>query len=110
MKLFQHISDIAEDETCLVVLLIDEVESIAAARNNANRSGEPGDAIRVVNAVLTSLDQLRRRKNVLVMCTSNMVATLDEVYTLDITYCLLVLPVSDAMFLHSHRHLLTGWT
>lgn len=82
MKLFQHISDIAEDETCLVVLLIDEVESIAAARNNANRSGEPGDAIRVVNAVLTSLDQLRRRKNVLVMCTSNMVATLDEVLLL----------------------------
>eukprot|EP01033_Poteriospumella_lacustris_P009473 gene9473-6787_t len=80
MKLFQHISDIAEDETCLVVLLIDEVESIAAARNNANRSGEPGDAIRVVNAVLTSLDQLRRRKNVLVMCTSNMVATLDEAF------------------------------
>lgn len=79
MKLFQHISDIADDDTCLVILLIDEVESIAAARNSANRSGEPGDAIRVVNAVLTSLDQLRRRKNVLVMCTSNMQSTLDEV-------------------------------
>lgn len=109
MKLFQHISDIAEDETCLVVLLIDEVESIAAARNNANRSGEPGDAIRVVNAVLTSLDQLRRRKNVLVMCTSNMVATLDEVL-------LLTSPSSayrrSVRLCHSHsnRHLLTGWT
>jgi SpoVK/Ycf46/Vps4 family AAA+-type ATPase len=80
MKLFQHISDIADDESCLVTLLIDEVESIAAARNNASRSGEPGDAIRVVNAVLTSLDQLRRRKNVLVMCTSNMQSTLDEAF------------------------------
>lgn len=88
MKLFQHISDIADDESCLVTLLIDEVESIAAARNNASRSGEPGDAIRVVNAVLTSLDQLRRRKNVLVMCTSNMQSTLDEVSTCLCTECI----------------------
>lgn len=79
MKLFQHIADIADDDSCLVTLLVDEVESIVAARSSASRSGEPGDAIRVVNAVLTSLDQLRRRKNVLVMCTSNMQSSLDEV-------------------------------
>lgn len=79
MKLFNHISEVAEDPECFVVLLVDEVESIASARNASSRSGEPGDAIRVVNAVLTSLDTLKRKGNVLVLCTSNMVTSLDEV-------------------------------
>lgn len=82
MKLFNHISEIAEDQNSLVVLLIDEVESIANARSAASRSGEPGDAVRVVNAVLTSLDSLKRKPNVLVLCTSNMVHSLDEVSVL----------------------------
>lgn len=55
MKLFSHISDIAEDEDCLVIVLIDEVESITSSRANAGLGNEPGDAVRVVNAVLTSL-------------------------------------------------------
>lgn len=80
MKLFKHISEVAEDSECLVVLLIDEVESIAAARTGASKAGEPGDAIRVVNAVLTSLDALRKRQNVLVLCTSNMSSSLDEAF------------------------------
>jgi SpoVK/Ycf46/Vps4 family AAA+-type ATPase len=79
MKLFSHIDELAEDEGCLVVVLVDEVESITAARNSASRSNEPGDAVRVVNAVLTSLDMLRRRPNVLLLCTSNMVETVDSV-------------------------------
>jgi SpoVK/Ycf46/Vps4 family AAA+-type ATPase len=79
MKLFTHIAEIAEDPECFVVLLIDEVESIASARSMSSKSGEPGDAIRVVNAVLTSLDSLKRKKNILVLCTSNMVTSLDEV-------------------------------
>ena len=33
---------------------------------------EPSDALRVVNALLTQLDKLKRRKNVLVMSTSNL--------------------------------------
>jgi SpoVK/Ycf46/Vps4 family AAA+-type ATPase len=33
---------------------------------------EPSDAVRVVNALLTQLDKLRQRKNVLVMATSNL--------------------------------------
>lgn len=79
MKLFTHIQDIAEDEECMVVVLIDEVESITAARGSASRSNEPGDAVRVVNAVLTSLDALKRRPNVLVLCTSNLISTVDQV-------------------------------
>jgi AAA+ superfamily predicted ATPase len=80
MKLFNHISEIAEDSSCFIVLLIDEVESIASARSLSSKSGEPGDAIRVVNAVLTSLDSLKRKSNILVLCTSNMVGSLDEAF------------------------------
>ena len=33
---------------------------------------EPSDALRVVNALLTQLDKLKHKKNVLVMSTSNL--------------------------------------
>lgn len=32
---------------------------------------EPSDALRVVNALLTQLDKLKHRKNVLILTTSN---------------------------------------
>jgi len=78
MKLFDHIHDIADDNATFVCVLIDEVESIAMARSV--RSNEPGDAVRVVNSVLTSLDALRRRNNVLVLCTSNMIEGVDPAF------------------------------
>lgn len=46
-----------------------------------NTSGsEPADAVRVVNAVLTSLDALKRRPNALVLCTSNLAAGIDPAF------------------------------
>eukprot|EP00605_Chrysophyceae_sp_TOSAG23-4_P002239 GSChrysophyteH1.ASY1.ANO1.2483.1 assembled CDS len=80
MKLFDHIAEIAEDTETLVVVLVDEVESIASSRSASSRSNEPGDAVRVVNSVLTSLDALRRRENVLMLCTSNMVNCIDAAF------------------------------
>lgn len=80
MKLFEHISELAEDENCLLFVLIDEVESIVGSRSNSSRSNEPGDAVRVVNAVLTSLDQIKTKKNVLILCTSNMLSSIDEAF------------------------------
>jgi hypothetical protein len=80
MKLFDHITEIAEDEDCFVCVLIDEVESIAASRTAASAGNDPGDAVRVVNAVLTSLDSLRRLPNVLVLCTSNMLGGIDAAF------------------------------
>lgn len=80
MKLFDHISEIADDPDCFVAVLIDEVESITAARQGSVRSNEPGDAVRVVNSVLTSLDALKRRPNVLVLCTSNMLSSVDSAF------------------------------
>ena len=78
MKLFDHIAEIATDEDCFVCVLIDEVESITATRTSS--SSEPGDAVRVVNSVLTSLDSLRRRPNILVLTTSNILDSIDPAF------------------------------
>ena len=70
----------------------DEVESLTAARAGAMAGTEPSDGLRaskssacellqgltirprqVVNALLTQLDKLKHRKNVLIMSTSNLV-------------------------------------
>ena len=37
-----------------------KVESLTAARKSAMSGSEPSDAIRVVNAVLTQIDQIKR--------------------------------------------------
>lgn len=56
----------------------DEVESLAAARTGSMSGSEPSDALRVVNALLTQLDKLKHRKNVLVMTTSNISEAIGE--------------------------------
>ena len=55
-----------EEEDTLVCVLIDEVESLTAARRAAVAGSEPADAVRAINALLTQLDALKRRPNVLV--------------------------------------------
>ncbi|CAM9928638.1 unnamed protein product, partial [Phaeothamnion confervicola] len=79
-RLFDHIAELADDDDSLVCILIDEVESLTAARSAAFNGGEPSDAVRVVNAVLTQLDRLRSRNNVLVMATSNVSKALDVAF------------------------------
>ncbi|WVO16749.1 hypothetical protein L204_104433 [Cryptococcus depauperatus] len=79
-KLFQMVTDMVEDESGFVVVMIDEVESLTAARAGAMKGNEPSDSLRVVNALLTQLDKLRTRKNVLVMTTSNLVDAIDEAF------------------------------
>ena len=60
---------LVDDPRALVCVLIDEVESLAAARNRCG-SSEPSDATRVVNAVLTQLDNIKRMKNVLILTSA----------------------------------------
>ncbi|KAG9317224.1 AAA-domain-containing protein [Chiua virens] len=96
-RLFGSIMEMVEDEDCFVVVLIDEVESLTAARAGAMAGTEPSDGLRVsvhqgqifssssgliqvVNALLTQLDKLRHRKNVLVMSTSNLVKAIDSAF------------------------------
>ncbi|KAI9593025.1 thyroid receptor-interacting protein 13 [Syncephalis fuscata] len=70
-KAFDRIVELTEDEDAFVYVLIDEVESLTTARKTALSGAEPSDAIRVVNAVLTQLDRIRRCSNVLLLTTSN---------------------------------------
>ena len=51
--MFEHVHELVEDPNAFICLLIDEIESLAAARNSSGN--EPSDAIRVVNAVLTQV-------------------------------------------------------
>uniref|UniRef100_A0A7S1EFY0 AAA+ ATPase domain-containing protein n=1 Tax=Hemiselmis andersenii TaxID=464988 RepID=A0A7S1EFY0_HEMAN len=76
-KLFATIQELIDDPQCFVVVLIDEVESLTAARKSAVNGNEPSDAIRVVNALLTQIDQLKQFKNVMVMTTSNITEAID---------------------------------
>ncbi|KAG8969984.1 hypothetical protein FRC03_012437 [Tulasnella sp. 419] len=79
-KLFASVTEMIEEDGSFVVLLIDEVESLTAARAGAMAGTEPSDALRVVNALLTQLDKLKHRKNVLVMSTSNLVDAIDKAF------------------------------
>ncbi|XP_026870118.1 pachytene checkpoint protein 2 homolog isoform X2 [Electrophorus electricus] len=54
-----------------------EVESLTAARNASQAGTEPSDAIRVVNSVLTQLDQIKRYPNVVILTTSNVTEKID---------------------------------
>ena len=70
---------VQDDPSTLVCILIDEVESLASSRNNSS-SGDPSDAMRAVNSLLTSLDRLRSFPNVLVLATTNLTASVDDAF------------------------------
>ncbi|CAB1333864.1 unnamed protein product [Coregonus sp. 'balchen'] len=76
-KMFQKIQQLIDDKQALVFVLIDEVESLTAARNASQAGTEPSDAIRVVNSVLTQLDQIKRYPNVVILTTSNVTEKID---------------------------------
>ncbi|KAG8805490.1 hypothetical protein FRC17_005483, partial [Serendipita sp. 399] len=79
-KLFLSISELADDDEVFLVILIDEVESLTAARAGAIAGQEPSDALRVVNALLTQLDRMKQKKNVLFLATSNLVGAIDPAF------------------------------
>ncbi|KAJ7591210.1 P-loop containing nucleoside triphosphate hydrolase protein [Mycena floridula] len=79
-RLFTSITELAEEDDAFLVVLIDEVESLTAARAGAMAGTEPSDGLRVVNALLTQLDKLKHRKNVLIMSTSNLVKAIDSAF------------------------------
>uniref|UniRef100_A0A672Z608 Pachytene checkpoint protein 2 homolog n=2 Tax=Sphaeramia orbicularis TaxID=375764 RepID=A0A672Z608_9TELE len=76
-KMFQKIQQLIDDKDALVFVLIDEVESLTAARNACQAGTEPSDAIRVVNSVLTQLDQIKQHSNVVILTTSNVTEKID---------------------------------
>lgn len=44
------------------------------------KGNEPSDAIRVVNALLTQIDQLQRIRNVFIITTSNLTSAIDSAF------------------------------
>ncbi|KAG9156559.1 hypothetical protein Leryth_006541 [Lithospermum erythrorhizon] len=76
-KLFSKIQEMVEEENNLIFVLIDEIESLAAARSAALSRSEPSDSIRVVNALLTQLDKLKSAPNVIILTTSNITTAID---------------------------------
>uniref|UniRef100_A0A8D0BY18 Pachytene checkpoint protein 2 homolog n=1 Tax=Salvator merianae TaxID=96440 RepID=A0A8D0BY18_SALMN len=79
-KMFQKIQDLIDDNDAIVFVLIDEVESLTAARSAFRAGTEPSDAIRVVNAVLTQIDQIKRHPNVVILTTSNITEKIDMAF------------------------------
>ncbi|GBM59936.1 Pachytene checkpoint protein 2 [Araneus ventricosus] len=76
-KMFQSILSLVEDPNVLVIVLLDEVETLARSRSSALSGNEPSDALRVVNALLTHLDMIKRYPNVLILTTSNITDAID---------------------------------
>jgi len=82
-KLFARIREkIEDDPNALICVLVDEVESLAAMRaKGGGESGtEPSDAIRAVNSLLTSIDRLKKYRNVIVMTTTNITQSVDSAF------------------------------
>ncbi|KAF2134229.1 P-loop containing nucleoside triphosphate hydrolase protein [Dothidotthia symphoricarpi CBS 119687] len=90
-ELFESISCMAENDEQLVIVLIDEVESIAGCRTKASKANEVGDAIRSTNEVLRGLDRFRERTNVVFCCTTNLLADVDSAF---VDRCYIETPVN----------------
>lgn len=52
MRLFERIDEMAQDPEMFVCVLVDEVESLSAARQAALGGNEPSDALRVSRITL----------------------------------------------------------
>jgi SpoVK/Ycf46/Vps4 family AAA+-type ATPase len=63
-----------------ICVLIDEIESLASSRATASNRGEVQDGIRATNALLTGFDRVKSQSNLIILCTSNMVDTLDAAF------------------------------
>ncbi|QSS54755.1 hypothetical protein I7I53_02412 [Histoplasma capsulatum var. duboisii H88] len=80
-RMFDNIENILEEEPdTFVCVFIDEAETLTAKREQSVHGNEPFDAMRAVNALLTALDRLRHRPNVVVLCTSNLITALDSAF------------------------------
>lgn len=78
--LTEHVPRLADDGMATVVLL-DEVESMAIARNEASLAANPADVHRATDAVLAALDSNTvDYSNLIFVATSNFLGALDEAF------------------------------
>jgi hypothetical protein len=82
LRTFRTLRKVARSSHLLVVT-VDEIESLALNRSGSESDGktvqgDPGDALRAVNSLLTQLDMLRmNHANVFILATSNLVNQID---------------------------------
>ncbi|XP_062500727.1 pachytene checkpoint protein 2 homolog [Corticium candelabrum] len=79
-RMFEDIRAKTRNPELLICVLIDEVESLTAARSAAIKGTDPSDAIRVVNAFLTQIDRIKKHSNVLILTTSNVTGAIDVAF------------------------------
>ncbi|KAF2759327.1 pachytene checkpoint component Pch2 [Pseudovirgaria hyperparasitica] len=79
-QIFEQINAMADDEACLICVVIDEVETLTSPRERAATGNECGDALRATNQLLTCIDALRHRPNIVLFCTSNMLQAIDSAF------------------------------
>jgi SpoVK/Ycf46/Vps4 family AAA+-type ATPase len=108
--LVNHVPLLADDGLPTVVLL-DEVESMAVARNAASLSANPADVHRATDAVLTALDRLTvEHPHVVTVATSNFVDGLDEAFRSRADAAIKLPLPSPAAIAQILRHALAGFT
>lgn len=80
-EIFATIERLCEDDMeQFICVLIDEVESIASSRESSMH-GEAQDSLRATNSLLTGLDRAGQHSNIVFLCTTNMLDSLDSVRT-----------------------------
>jgi len=80
-QIFTIIAEMCQDDPeRFICVLIDEIESIAFSREHSSRHGESQDSLRATNSLLTGLDRTKRFPNVIFLCTSNMIESLDSAF------------------------------
>ncbi|KAL1393643.1 putative pachytene checkpoint component Pch2 [Phyllosticta capitalensis] len=91
-KIFEKLEAMALDEMSFICVMIDEVETLTGSRERSMSGSECGDAMRygdsktdqgviqATNQLLTALDRLRHRSNIVVLCTSNLIDALDSAF------------------------------
>ncbi|CDJ44229.1 thyroid hormone receptor interactor, putative [Eimeria tenella] len=80
VRVFELLLQRMQQQSSFLFVLIDEVESLAAARAAAAKTPEPSDAARAVNALLTQMDLFSRSPNGLILTTSNLAESCDPAF------------------------------
>ncbi|KAI4222831.1 MAG: hypothetical protein L6R36_005863 [Xanthoria steineri] len=68
---------LAQEPDVFICIFVDEIESLAGTRERSKNANEPKDSMRAVNALLVALDRLSKYSNVVVLCTSNLMGSMD---------------------------------
>jgi energy-coupling factor transporter ATP-binding protein EcfA2 len=99
LNLFEIIKNlIRQNPKSLVILIIDEIETLASSRSQIIAKNETSDGIRVVNTLLTQLDSLKQFSNFLILATSNLIGSIDEAFLDRADGCFAIeRPSSDAI-------------